>query len=221
MIQNERLRKLEAEGQQLSLSYPNLSLKLNPNGTGSVTGQIEVADGISYSALLHIPTSYPDREPVLYCDAKEIPWKLRRHVYENSNGVACLCGRCETRVHWPKGSDLTNFVTKLVHPYFVCQFYYDAYGKWPPTGERSHGKLGILETFVDLLTEIRNPSENQIKGFLRLLARKNNPKGHEKCPCGSGKNLRLCHEKLIAHLRSCIDPRHALLDLKEAFGFAK
>jgi len=213
-----RRQIVEAEGQHLSRSYPGLTLELHPTGGGVVTGQIEVAEGVSFTTDMRIPSSYPDTEPILICDPKEIPWKLHRHVYANNTGRACLCGRCETRIHWPWGSNLTDFVTKLVYPYFAGQFYYDTHGEWPPTGERDHGKPGILETFTDLVPELKNPSESQVKSFLRLLARKSTPKGHELCPCGSRKKLRGCHEQFVSRLRSCVDPRHAALDLKEAFG---
>jgi hypothetical protein len=182
-----------------------------------VSGRINVSGDIGYTVCMILPVNYPEMEPLVFCEANEVPWKIHRHVYEKS-GVACLCGRSETRVLWPWGSDLTDFITNLVHPFFVGQFYYDTFGHWPLTGERSHGKAGILETLVDLIPEIPGLSEVQTEKFLRLLARKNMPKGHEFCPCGSGANLRDCHQDLVIRLRSSVDPRHAELDLKEAFG---
>jgi hypothetical protein len=214
----DRHQRLELEGARLSVTYPSLTLAVGAEGAGLVSGHLNVTDEVSYTVTLYIPAEYPKREPVLFCDPGEIPWKLDRHVYENSKGVACLCGRCETRVLWPWGSDLTDFVSKLVYPYFVGQFYYETHGTWPATGERSHGKPGIMETFYDLLTEIEEPSDAQIVAFLRLLARKNSPKGHESCPCGSGRRLRSCHRGLIERLRSIVDPRHAALDLREALN---
>lgn len=217
MNRTDRLQRLEIEGQRLSLRFPGLTVAFDPQGRGVVSGRINVSDEIRYTVLMILPAEYPNMEPVVFCKANEIPWKIHRHVYEK-DGVACLCGRSETRVLWPWGSDLTDFVTNLVHPFFVGQFYYDTFGCWPPTGERSHGKAGVLETFMDLIPEVPDLSEIQIERFLRLLARKNTPKGHEFCPCGNGNHLRDCHRDLVKRLRSSVDPRHAGLDLKEAFG---
>lgn len=210
---------LEREGKKLAETYPGLKLELGSDCSGLITGRLEVSQGVSYTVTMLVPSSYPAHEPILKCDPNEIPWKLHRHVYEKY-GTACLCARSETRIHWPWGANLTDFFTKLVHPFFVGQFYYDTHGKWPPTGERSHGKAGIIETFVELLQEFGEANEKQIKAVLRLLARKSSAKGHEICPCGSGKKLRNCHKDLIRRLRRSIDPRHARLDLKEAFGIS-
>lgn len=217
MKQPARLEELEEEGRLLSSTFPSLRLDLVPDGRGIVTGHVEVADGVAYTVEMLVPTDYPDYEPILIVDPVEIPWKIDRHVFEKS-GRACLCARSETRVHWPRGSNLTEFVARLVVPFFIGQFYYDTHGNWPPTGERSHGRAGIIEAFVDLLPELANVDVRQIENVVRLLARKNDPKGHELCPCGNGKRLRKCHRQMIARLRACVDPRHAALDLKEAFG---
>lgn len=217
MNREARHQQLEDEGRRLSATFPPLKLEIDAKEVGLITGSLEVANDVAYTIKALVPAEYPKHEPILQCDPKEIPWKVDRHVFEK-NGKACLCARSETRVHWPWGSDLTDFFTKLVHPFFVGQFYYDTHGEWPPTGERSHGKDGILEAFDELLAEFGDPSEEQVRAVLKLLARKNIPKGHEWCPCGSGKRLRDCHRELIVRLRSCVDPRHAELDFNEAFG---
>jgi len=205
-------QKLEREAHQARESFPGLELQSHRDG-GLVVGCLEIAQGVAYTAKLSIPSKYPKHEPILHCDPKEIPWELDRHVYQN--GTACLCTRSETRLHWPRGSDLASFITNLVRPFFVGQFYYDAHGEWPPTGQRSHGKLGIIESFDELLTEIDDPDADQIEAVLLLLMKKNDPKGHTICPCGSGRRLRNCHSNMISRLRASVDPRHASQDLKD------
>ncbi|MGW8159496.1 MAG: SEC-C metal-binding domain-containing protein [Desulfoprunum sp.] len=43
--------------------------------------------------------------------------------------------------------------------------------------------------------------------FIRLLARKHTPQGHELCPCGSGNKLRNCHKlkfhRLLLGCQNC------------------
>ncbi|MEM9284047.1 MAG: hypothetical protein AAGA96_19685 [Verrucomicrobiota bacterium] len=213
----KRAKLLEAESEKISDFFPTLSLRLEKEDVALIEGPLEIVDNIAYSIRIFVPPDYPRYEPLLVCDPREIPWNIDRHVSEK-NGVACLCTPSETRILWPPGNDLSDFIEKLVKPFFIGQFYFDTHGRWPPTGERSHGRAGVLETFHELLADVENLNESKIRAFLRLLARKNHPKGHETCPCGNGKKLRHCHRELLQKLRKSIDPRHALLDFEEAFG---
>ena len=61
-------------------------------------------------------------------------------------------------------------------------------------GGRSHFGQGILEFYAEWLDI---PLDSNLVGFMKLLARKNHPKGHEICPCGSGQRLRNCHRDLV------------------------
>ena len=207
---------LELETQALNQKYPSLQLYMSDDGSAFIKGSIEIEQDISYSVKLYLTAEYPRREPILICNRAEIPWTLDRHVFP-SNGSACLCVRSETRIHWSRGSDITAFIDKLVIPFFVWQNYYESYGEPPPSGERSHFGPGIIESYKDILCPINDITEKQIHHFMKLLSRKKEPAGHELCPCLSGKKLRFCHRKFLQDLRCKIDPRHALLDMNEAF----
>lgn len=76
----------------------------------------------------------------------------------------------------PPGSYLVTFLEKLVTPFLAWQAYYDFYSCAPPWGERSHAEKGILEFYAELLGDFADPA---LLGFMGLLARKNEPKGHE------------------------------------------
>jgi hypothetical protein len=56
--------------------------------------------------------------------------------------------------------------------------------------------------------------KNSIAEFMKLLARKNRPKGHERCPCGSGKRLRNCHRQLLYNIREKVAWEHFAKDLQ-------
>ena len=145
------------------------------------------------------------------CRQKEIPWEADRHVL--SAGVACLCVSSEYRLHWPRGSDLTDFLECFVRPYFVRQAYHQAHGRWPPGQERSHGAAGIIESFSETLSELGSPSVASIERFLMVLANPGHPMGRDPCPCGSGKKVRRCHRRLVWALRNRIHPQLARDDL--------
>ena len=126
---------VEHETARIRENFPRLTLDTATGSNAFVTGVIEVISDVGFSIDLTVPNNYPNGVPVLKCNPKEIPWKVDRHVYRN--GVACLCVASETRIHWPRGSDITDFLNNLVVPYFVAQLYFETHGHWPATGHRS------------------------------------------------------------------------------------
>ena len=183
-----------------------------------VKGTMQVADEVGYSVNLLIPDRYPQDIPELRCDPREISWDIDRHVYPRT-GFACLCLLSEYRFHWPHGSNLADFLKDLVQPFFVGQAYYQVHGRWPAGAERSHGREGVIEAYRDILSSLGPATSETIQRVMELLVRKNHPKGHETCPCGSGKTLRHCHRDLLATLRRQIDPRHATSDYRTLVEF--
>lgn len=201
----------EYEAKKLSEAYPDLVLQRAQNGWFKVTGEIEIDKDTRYTVRLDVHPKYPDVEPILTCAKNEVPREIDRHVY--SDGTACLCVSGEIRKYWPIGSDLSAFISGLVKPFFIGQFYYDKFGSWPDTGQRPHGRPGIVEAYQEILSELGRPTDSQIDAVLCLLARKNTPKGHELCPCDNRQRLRYCHRELILKLRKAIPPRNAKIDL--------
>ena len=49
---------------------------------------------------------------------------------------------------------------------------------------------------------------------MKLLAKKNRPKGHEHCPCGSGERLRNCHRELLYSTREKVVWEYVVKDLQ-------
>ena len=209
-------RELEEVGSR----FPFLRFDLPPDDVAPViTGTFPVATDVGYTTKLELPWDYPVELPILHCDLAEIPWELDRHVVPQ-NGHACLCARSEYGLHWPEGSSVSDFIERLVRPFFLGQFYYETHGCWPPTGERTHGWRGITEAYVELCEPLGDTSLDTIIRVMRLLARRNDPQGHEVCPCGSGKNLRHCHRAAISDLRRRVRPQDAADDLTHVSRFA-
>ena len=202
MVAGERAR--------IRQTFPNLALDTATGGEAIVTGVIEVIPDVGFSTHLIIPDNYPNRVPSLKCNPKEIPCEVDRHVYRD--GMACLCVTSEYRTHWPPESDITDFLSTLVVPYFVAQAFYDAHGHWPATGQRSHGRKGIVESYREYLDPLGSVSARTVHDTMKLMARVSAPKGHDPCPCGSGRKLRKCHREIFSNLRTKIDRRHAASD---------
>lgn len=88
---------------------------------------------------------------------------------------------------------------------------YDAHQKTPLSGERSHFAEGITEYYAELLGMSRCQA---LIEFMKLLAKKNRPKGHEICPCGSSVRLRNCHRDLLYNTRENVAWQYVAEDLQ-------
>ena len=209
------------ELEELAERFPFLRFDLPPRAAAPViTGTFHVSPDVGYTTTLELPWGYPLELPILHCNPAEIPWELERHVV-TQNGNGCLCARSEYRLHWSEGSSISDFIERLVRPFFLGQFYYETHGFWPPTGARSHGWKGIIEAYVELCAPFGDTSVQTIIRLMRLLSRKNNPQGHEICPCGSGRSLRQCHRAALSELRKCVRPQDAAVDLSQVSQFTE
>jgi hypothetical protein len=207
-----------AEASEVKERFSTLDVVLDrEHESALVKGKLSVACEIGFTVLLELPNDYPASVPILRCDPKEIPWQADRHVNEQT-GEGCLCVRSEYRIHWPLGSSLAAFIDRLVVPYLIGQFYYDAHGCRPPTGHRAHGAPGIIEAYTDIAGPLGDVSIETIERLMRLLSRKGDPHGHELCPCGSGERLRRCHGEAVRRMRDVVSPVHAAADFKDTFG---
>ena len=152
---------------------------------------------IDYRIALLLPSKYPKIPPEMFCNDPKLPiGEIDRHIMKD--GRACLGVQADISMRWAAGPTIVEFLENIVEPFLVWQAYYDAFKKPPSWGEFSHGKNGIIEFYAELLG--RNVNSPIIE-FMKLLARKNRPKGHEPCPCNSGKLLRNCHRNLVYDIR--------------------
>jgi hypothetical protein len=71
---------------------------------------------------------------------------------------------------------------------------------------------GVIEYYSELLGMKKSPL---IAEFMRLLARKNRLKGHERCLCGSGERLRNCHRELLYSIREKVAWQYVAKDLQD------
>lgn len=200
------------EKDRLATVFPDLILNESEE-CAIVTGIMWLDSDMGYSIDLRIPDSYPEGIPQFFCARNEISWKIDRHV-DPRDGRACLCVASEYRKHWPHGSDLTDFLERLVKPFLEGQAYYQVHGFWPHGRERSHDGQGIIEAYEEFLASLGSPNIEVIKRFMCLLSRRDHPRGDEKCPCGSGRALRKCHRSLVVQLRRLIAPEHAKQDYR-------
>lgn len=169
---------------------------------------------IEYGIVLVFPEHYPKRPPELFCNDPKLPiGNIDRHIMHN--GHACLGVQAEIGMRWSQCPTIIDFLENLIAPFLAWQAYYDVHQEPPPWGQRSHFAKGILEFYAELFGMQPDAS---VVNFIRLLARKNRPKGHESCPCHSGKRLRNCHRDLLYKTRESVAWQDAAHDLQVLRG---
>lgn len=129
------------------------------------------------------------------------------HMYPNGN--LCLCTYPEEKQKFANGFNLKDFFEKLLIPYFYAQSYYEKEKTWI-WGERSHGVLGLLESYLEnrqngenySLTEEYLDDLKQLVGSEPFLAalKKNKIVGHWLCFCNSKLQFRNCHTEAFRGL---------------------
>ncbi|MHC8493105.1 hypothetical protein ACTU44_10370 [Thalassospira sp. SM2505] len=148
----------------------------------------------SFQIRAGISPNFPEKEPCVFETGERIPRTADRHVYPNE-GHCCLC-IWEEWLHTTPTPSFENFLTGVMHDYFVSQVYFETKGDWP-YGHRAHGSEGVVESFSELLGV--EPDLEVIENYLQTLSM-GKLKGHNDCPCGSGERIRKCHREQINQL---------------------
>lgn len=200
---------------EISIRYPYLKL-VTEAGKSRLEGILHfnrehegrvVED--SFKVVIDIPEKYPDDLPsvrevggrtveIAEKQKARITSFLDLHAYPSS-GNACLGAPDELRSKFPKGASLHVFIDELVVPYFFGLSHFEREGTWP-WGERSHGVLGLLESYGDrripsdkseivvFIQRLRPyPNWKEVAMYLRKVKKK------RECLCGSGKVFADCH----------------------------
>ena len=196
----------ETEQRTVETQYPDLNLAVvgdfvHVRGAFPVMFEGHALD--RYSVELQLARDHPKSLPVVREVGGRIPRHADRHIISN-DGTACVLLPDERWRFWPPGAPLLNFLTGPLHSFFLAQSLVERGDPWP-FGQWSHGAIGIVEFYSEMLgtKDIR-----MIARYLDYLASKE-IKGHWPCPCHTGRRLRDCHMKLLLDLRSKIARKDA------------
>lgn len=134
-------------------------------------------------------------EIIIPLESEKTPYviDLGGHIEDNyphkySDGKLCLETDTQIRVRFLDGLSIIEWIEEYVEPYYFSYEYYQRYGRYP-FGERSHGAVGLIETYSEFFKE-----KDLMKTVLLMKAiAASNYRGHALCPCGSGKKYRQCH----------------------------
>ena len=123
------------------------------------------------------------------------------YPHRYTDGSLCLETDSYIRYRFIDGMNLVEWMDEFVEPYFFSYEFYCRFGSFP-FGERPHGLEGLIHTYQEFWHE-KDPITTC--GLLRYAAEETY-RGHELCPCNSGKKLRQCHgSAMLPYMR---DKRH-------------
>jgi len=208
--ERERLEALLIEA-QVYVSTRQLDLKAELFGNEVVMSGHFIVAGASgpfdnFQIEAKFSAGFPFAEPRVFETGGRIPRIVDRHIYEGSG--RCCTGVWEEAFLNPAVRSVAGFMDILVNDYFVSQTYYETNERWP-YGDRSHGKLGVVEACCDLLGIEQEPRVClDMMAYLAGLPWK----GHRSCMCGSGTRFRHCHRHHLEHVSSRI-PRFVIIGL--------
>lgn len=174
--------------------FPDLKCETNEAGTPYIYGGLSLKDdnGNSidrYFVRIEPGVDYPNKFPAVFETGNRIPPNKDWHVFE-ANGQCCIKSWPEEALICRRGIDLTSFVKEQALPYFFNQKHREVYGYF--LHERSHGDLGHLEFFFDILGT-RNLQ--LIETLLGQILIRREPKSNSRCICGSKRKFRKCHRR--------------------------
>ena len=179
---------------QLLQKYPELYIIQMNESLVSLGGTIfvcRVANDFPvrhrYSVEIRIPLN-TDQLPYVI----DIGQHINNYQHYYSNGTLCLATDSQIRLRFIDGFDLIAWMEEFVETYFFSYEYYRCYGSFP-FGDRAHGQRGVIQTYQDIF------KTDDLRSTLKLMAHiMISPyRGHQLCPCASGKRVRDCHGPVI------------------------
>ena len=121
--------------------------------------------------------------------------RIPADFHQYSDRTLCLGAPVEVWRRFKADPRLVTFVRTLVVEYLYGFAYFEKYGEMP-FGELSHGAQGIREYYQDLF---KIDNIQTVLALLKVMA-DGTYRGHQACPCGSGKILRKCHGPFMLNL---------------------
>lgn len=152
-------------------------------------------DGTRYSnskdIVIHIYKDFPHSDIRLFVE--DIPSDME-HV--NPDGSICLATLSEIRSFLKLNPTVLDFINKFFHSFFYSLEWFERYKQYP-FGERSHGRKGILEYYLE-----KWDVNEDIFFIIACMIWDRKYRGHIECLCGSGLKMRDCHGRYLIEIVS-------------------
>lgn len=174
--------------EELEKKYPDLQLSIT-GSNGTLRGSFPVIyEGVELDRLqieVHIPEGFPAEIPSVQETMGRIPRDVDWHTF--SDGHLCVIVPEEWLLN-PNSNSLIAYLDGPLRNFFIGHALAEA-GQQRAMGERSHGIKGLLESYGEM---VGSTDPKAIANYLDYCASKK-LKSHWKCPCGSGKRVKICH----------------------------
>lgn len=163
-----------------------------------------------YEIRLIVPIGYPKEIPLAFVTDGRVPDEF----HTNEDGSLCLGSPIRIMLKHSDNSTLLDFTNNILIPYLYNYSYKEKYGVLP-FGELAHGSKGLLNDYADLFCLVKI---NAVEEMIRLTSIKKRIANKFICPCGSGRLLGKCHNRIVNQYRDKLGRtwfRHQYIDLTE------
>ena len=154
---------------------------------------------------------YPNDLPVVFETNHAIPRSQEFHTH--SDGSCCLEVSPRRYEIWPPGTSFKVFLDVLVHNFFffqACKKLNIAY----PYGEWGHEDNGLYEYYGERL-DVSPQERKKIISLLRFSLLPSLWRIGKKCPCGSGKWYKKCHEESLELISNIVPKKERQKNLDD------
>ena len=212
------MTSVESRVDELIEKHPGLCAALNEGGSFVLCGDVRidaVNEGYDYivrdvPTRMIVPYDNPENIPKVWVEDKQM---LEGYEHVFSDGSLCLGARGELALGLQRNCSLVDFFEGVVVGNLYAIEYHRMYGCMP-SGDRSHGSVGILEAYRELF------EVDDSLAAIRLLAQATGNlkyRGHLACECGSGLRARDCHGPLILEINRGSCRKAALGDFEDIY----
>ena len=146
-----------------------------------------------FDITLIVDKTYKLKIPLLVLLRSAVP-KGFEHV--NPSGECCLGTAHEILSIWGESKDTGRFFEYVIDPYLANIISFRRTGECA-TRERAHGYDGLKCYYSNLLNMTPDEADITLKYVFNRIGKEVEVRGHDACPCGSGKKLRGCHFKTV------------------------
>ena len=185
---------IDQQYQELGRKYQGRYLVKQANGLWSVMSRFSFSVRYKgkqidddYDIEIQIPQNFPSTHPTV----KETGNRISPD-FHHSEEVLCLGEPSEVILKFQEEPTLLGFTERCIIS-FLYNFSCKEKDGSLPFGELSHGWLGILEHFQEIL---RIKNRKIVLDLIKICA-ENHYNGHVKCPSGSKRRLRRCHGETL------------------------
>lgn len=193
--------------------FPKLKYSWNSKfRTWVIVGELDICDteGVywnTFNIAIAVPQNYPYCIPVLVEKSEIIPRDIDWHI--SPEGVCCVDMSHNLLAMSKRGIHICSFISDKVYTYFANQLYKMIEEKYAGK-EYAHYFDGVIQYYIE---EHNLPEKNAIVSLLQRITTKSFIGRNDKCPCGSEKKIKHCHQNSIDILKT-LGSKRLLSDLE-------